>query len=235
MALEQLDADIWLAEGPIVDFYGFAYPTRMVVVRLPDGGLWVWSPISLSDDLKAEIEALGTPRHLVSPNKIHHLFLSEWHEAWPEATLWGPASTIEKRKDLPFAAPLTDTPPDAWQGVFEQAWFHGSFFMDEVTFVHRPSGTLILADLSENFGDGFLQRHWKAWQRAGARVWGIVEGKGYAPLEWRLSWWKRGPAKAALTRILDAKPTRVIMAHGERIEDNADAFLRKAFGWLLKS
>ena len=232
--LTPVDTDIWLAEGPVVDFYGFPYPTRSVIVRLPDGALWVWSPVALTPELKREIEALGPVGHLVSPNKIHHLYLSEWHEAWPEAKLWGPASTIRKRSDLPFEAALEDTPPDDWQGAFQQAHFRGSGFMDEIAFVHLASRTAIFADLSENFGEDFLKTHWKGWQRAIAKVWGIVTGKGYAPLEWRASWFNRQPARAALAKIMAARPDRVIMAHGEWVDTDADAYLRQAFAWLIR-
>ena len=155
-ALQPLDTDIWLAEGPVVDFHGFPYPTRMVLVRLPDGALWAWSPVALTDELRAEVEAIGTPAHLVSPNAIHHLYLSEWHKAWPGAKLWGPAKTIKKRGDLPFQPALEDTAPDDWQGVVTQAWFRGSPLLDEIAFVHRPSSTAIFADLSENFSDGVV-------------------------------------------------------------------------------
>ncbi|MEO8877000.1 MAG: DUF4336 domain-containing protein, partial [Polyangiaceae bacterium] len=37
--------DLWIANGPHARISGFPFPTRMVVVRLADGGLWVWSPI----------------------------------------------------------------------------------------------------------------------------------------------------------------------------------------------
>ena len=232
--LTPVDTDIWLTEGLVVDFYGFPYPTRAVIVRLPDGMLWVWSPVTLTPELKAEIDALGPVAHLVSPNKIHHLYLSEWHAAYPEAKLWGPAQTLRKRKDLPFQPALTDTPPDDWQGALDQAWFHGSFFMDEIVFVHRASHTAIFADLSEHFSDSFLKRHWKAWQRPIARAWGIVTGKGYAPLEWRLSWLNRMPAREALGHVINAHPTRVIMAHGDWVNSGGEAYLRQAFAWLIR-
>ena len=121
--LQQLANDIWIADGDIVDFYGFPYPTRCVVVRLADGGLWVWSPIALTSGLRAEIEQLGQPAHLVSPNKIHHLYLQDWHAAYPEARLWGPQSTISKRTDLAFEAPLEDNPPEVWRQDIDQAMF----------------------------------------------------------------------------------------------------------------
>jgi hypothetical protein len=232
--LEPVDTDLWLAEGPVVDFHGFPYPTRMLIVRLPDGALWVWSPVALTPELKSEVDALGPVAHLVSPNKIHHLYLSEWHAAYPDAKLWGPASTIRKRNDLPFQTALEDTPPADWQDVIEQAWFRGSFFMDEIAFVHRPTRTAIFADLSENFSDDFLKNYWKGWARLIAKPWGIVVGKGHAPLEWRLSFTNRAPARAALARIADAHADRVIMAHGEWVKTGGEAFLRQAFSWLIR-
>ena len=95
--LEPVGENIWLAEGGIVSFYGAPYPTRSVIVRLPSGDLWIWSPIELTAELRQAVEGLGRPAHLVSPNKIHHLFLAEWKKAWPGAKLWGPASTVHPR------------------------------------------------------------------------------------------------------------------------------------------
>ena len=101
--LVPVDDNIWILEGGIVPFFGFPYPTRSVVVRLPSGDLWVWSPIELTDGAQGRVDSAGcVPAHLVSPNKIHHLFLKDWKDAWPEAKLWGPQSTIDKRDDLPL-------------------------------------------------------------------------------------------------------------------------------------
>lgn len=88
--LEQVDGDLWVAEGEIVSFYGFPYPTRAAIARLADGRLWVWSPVRLNSELRAEVDHLGSVAHLVSPNKLHHLYLAEWKAANPQATLWGP-------------------------------------------------------------------------------------------------------------------------------------------------
>ena len=232
MALDRIGDGIWLAEGRIVNFYGFAYPTRSVIVRLEGGGLWVWSPIELTPDLKHMVDERGEVAHLVSPNKIHHLFLEDWSAAYPTAKLWGPQSTVKKRGDLNFEPPLEDTPPADWAAQIDQAWFRGSPVMDEVVFFHRPSRTAILADLSENFGDDFLARHWSWWQRPIARVWKIVVGYGYAPLEWRLSFIRREHARTALRKMLAWDPQRVIMAHGEWQKENGRAYLERAFAWL---
>jgi len=46
--------NIWVAEGPVVSFYGFPYATRMAIIRLTNGQLFVWSPIALNETLRAE-------------------------------------------------------------------------------------------------------------------------------------------------------------------------------------
>ena len=230
--LEPIGESIWLAEGEIVNFYGFPYPTRCVIVRLKNQLLWVWSPIGLTANLRKQFDELGKVGHLVSPNKIHHLFLQDWQAAYPTARIWGPASTIRKRKDLAFQAPLTDVAPLEWAQQIDQFWFTGSPALDEVVFFHRASRTAILADLSENFSDAFLEAHWSSWQRTIAKFWKIVEPFGYPPLELRLSWWQRGDARKALVRLLAANPEKVVMAHGEWQSSYGRSYLEKVFSWL---
>ena len=59
----------------IVSFFGAPYPTRSAIVQLENGDLWIWSPVKLTAALRAEVDLLGPVRHLVSPNKLHHLYL----------------------------------------------------------------------------------------------------------------------------------------------------------------
>lgn len=230
--LEPVAEELWLAEGDFVDFYSFPYPTRMAIARFGNGDLWVWSPVKLDEDLGSEVDALGRVAHLVSPNKIHHLYLPQWHAAYPDAKLWGPASTIARFPALPFEAPLENDAPEAWQPDLDQAWFRGSIMMDEVVFFHRPSRTVILADLIEAFSDAFLKDHWSWWQRPLAALDGITLKKPGAPREWRLSFTDRKPARAARDRVLGWPAERVIMAHGEWQRENGHAFLTRALAWL---
>ena len=55
--LREFGPGIWITDGPVVSFFGFPYPTRMAVIKLSSGGLFVWSPIALSPALKREIDA----------------------------------------------------------------------------------------------------------------------------------------------------------------------------------
>jgi hypothetical protein len=148
-----------VTEGEIVSFFGVPYPKRSVIVRLDNDDLWVWSPVKLTAALRAEVDRLGSVRHLVSPNKLHHVYLHEWKMAYSKARLWGPKSTIKKRADLRFREPLTNDPPLEWLPSIDQAWFRGSVVMDEIVFFHRSSGTAIVADLIQTFDDQFLREH----------------------------------------------------------------------------
>ncbi len=228
-ALHEFGPDIWVCEGPVVPFFfGFHYPTRMAVVRLSDGGLFVWSPIALSAELKHEVDTLGPVRHLVSPNLLHHLFLGEWKSAYPEARLYASPGLRSRRKDLVFDAELADAPDPGWAADLDQVLVLGSFAMTEAVFFHRASGTAIFADLIEN-----LPRDWfGGWRGLVARLDGIVEPNPGAPREWRASFINRRAARSALERILAWPIERVLIAHGEPASTNGAAFVRDAFVWL---
>ncbi len=228
--LTEFGPGIWVGEGPVVPFFHFPYPTRMVVMRLTDGSLFVWSPIALSPDLKAEVDARGPVRHLVSPNLLHHLFLGEWKAAYPEARLYASPGLRKRRKDLAFDADLGDAPDPAWAADIDQVAVLGSPWLTEVVFFHRASHTAIFTDLIENFPPGWF----KGWRGFLARIDGIVAPHPGAPRELRWSFlFHRRQARAALERILAWPLERVIVAHGDMVTADAAAFVRKAFAWLL--
>jgi hypothetical protein len=229
--LEQVHDTLWVVEGENVQFFGLPYPTRCVIARLENGDLWVWSPTQLTANLRAEMDRLGPVRHLVSPNKLHHLFLQEWKATYPGASLWGPQSAIKKCPDLCFQEALGDRPPPEWGLDIDQAWFRGSFAMDEIVFLHRPSATAIVADLIQTFSDRFLRKYWGPW-RFLARLDGLTQTQACAPLEWRLSFINRAPARRARDKALSWNCQRVIVAHGEWPRANGHAFLAKSFRWL---
>ena len=226
--LEEWGPSLRVAEGPTVSFLTFPYPTRMVVARLCDGSAWVWSPIALTDELADAVDAIGPLREIVSPNKLHHLFLKEWADRWPEARIHAPPGLARKRPDLSFASELGDDPDPAWADDLDQAVFRGSFAMEEVVFFHRPSKTAIVCDL--------VQRHDPATARGlkglVMRLDGLVGEKGSTPREWRASFLRRGPARSARDRVLAWKPEGLIVAHGACARKGAAAILEHALSWI---
>lgn len=231
--LEPLGSDLWVANGGVVSFKGFDYPTRMAVVRLADGGLWLWSPIERTAAIESEVRALGPVRHIVSPNQLHFLFLAEWQAAFPDAEVWGTAATVAKCGDVRFAGTLTEDPPPAWAGQIDQFDFKNSLFVEEVIFFHRVSRTAIIADLSQTFNEAFLRQHWPWWMRPIARLSKMTEGWGYPPIDYRISFRQRATARPKIRKLIAARPEHVVVAHGEMVRSGGEAFLRRAFSWLL--
>lgn len=226
--LHEFGPNIWTAEGPAVSFLTFPYPTRMAAIRLADGGLFVWSPIALSAALKREVDAFGPVRFLISPNRLHHLFLAEWKAAYPQARLYASPGLRRKRKDLAFDGELGGAPEPEWAADIDQVAIGGSF-ITEVVFFHRASRTVIFTDLVQNFAPGWF----KGWRGVVARLDGICAPHPGAPREWRASFLNRRKARAALTRILAWPIERVLIAHGDPVTTDGAAFVRRAFGWLI--
>lgn len=221
--------NLWIGEGPVVPFIGgFHYPTRMVAIRLGNGGVFVWSPVALSDELKAEVGALGPVVCLVSPNLLHHLYLGEWKAAYPQARLIASPGLRRRRKDLAFDDDLRDAPDPLWAADLDQAFLRGSLVMTECVFFHRASRTVIFADLIENFRPDWFS----GWRGFVARLDGIVQPNPGAPREWRASFLRRGRARKSLQRILAWDIERVVVAHGDCVETGGAAFVRRAFSWL---
>ena len=227
--LQQLDEGLWTLDGDAISFLTFPYELRMTIVRLTGGPLFVHSPVQLDDERRALVNALGPVSAIVSPNKLHHLFLGPWAEAYPQAKLYAPPGLIKKRPDLVFAGELTDTPEPLWAGDLRQCVVRGSVFMNEVVFFHRASRTLILGDLIENHNPAAFS--W--WQRKIGQINRMLAPQGQTPVNYRLTFFRRRLARAGLERVLSWKPRRVVMMHGPCVMDDAGAFLHRAFAWAL--
>lgn len=219
---------LYIADGPSVSFFGFPYPTRMAIARLPSGALWVWSPVALSDALIAEIRALGEPRYAVEPNKLHHLALSEWVKTFEGLRLYAPPGLAEKRDDLRFDVLLGAEPPTEWEDQIDLVAIEGSLMMTEVLFFHRPSRTCLVGDLVQKFEPDAM----KAWQRWVMKADGLCGPEGSTPREWRLTFTDRGRARAALRRALAWEPERLLIAHGTCAESDGAEVLRDSLAWL---
>lgn len=235
--LKPVGEDIWLVDGPIVQMsmYGFEIPfsTRMTIVRLSNAELWCHSPTRLTRELKAQIDSLGSVRHLISPNKIHYAHIGAWARAYPQATAWASPGVRDRaarqKIDVSFDADLENEPPLEWVAHLDQLVFQGSRFMDEVVFFHPKSSTLILTDLIENFELN------KVSQRFGKllKFVGIVDPDGKTALDLRMTFWgQKEPGRRCLKRMLQWNPEKVILAHGRWYENNGAAELRRAFRWL---
>uniref|UniRef100_A0ACD5GQF3 DUF4336 domain-containing protein n=1 Tax=Desertifilum tharense IPPAS B-1220 TaxID=1781255 RepID=A0ACD5GQF3_9CYAN len=235
--LKAVAENLWIVDGPIVRMamYGtrIPFPTRMTIVRLNNGDLWCHSPIELSPELQPQIEALGTVKHLISPNKIHYAHIGTWSKVYPDAIAWASPGVRERAKqqkiEVEFQADLQDKPPPEWVTELDQLIFRGSRFMDEVVFFHRPSSTLILTDLIENFEPQKVPWYYR-WMLA---IGGNVDPDGKTPRDLQFTFWgNQEQARQCFQQMLAWNPQKVIVAHGRWYENNGTAELNRAFRWL---
>lgn len=229
--LKQFGPEIWIADGATVSTGGFQYGTRMAVIRLLDGGLFIWSPVKLTPALRAEVDALGEVRHVVPPNSLHHLFLDDWRAAYPDARAYAAPRLRDKRKDIDFAADLGDQPAAEWADDIDQVVVPGCLITSEVVFFHRKSATVLFTDLIQQFPPGWFG----GWREIVARLDLMTESEPAVPRKFRNTFVNRRAARAALARIQAWPAEKVLMAHGTPVERDGRAFIGRAFAWLTKA
>ena len=230
--LKLVDENIWIVDGPNIIFKGIPFPTRMTIIRLTSGDLFVHSPIALNETLRQEIDTLGSVAHLVSPNKIHYWWIGEWGEVYPEATKWAsPGSHLPaEMQGWRFDRDLTNQSDNAWRQDIEQLIVRGSRVLEEVVFFHKSSRTLILADLIENFESHKLN---SPLLRFLMKLAGNLDPDGKLPIDLQLSYWGRHASlRKAVEIMLCWEPEKIILSHGRWYEANGTAELKRAFRWV---
>jgi hypothetical protein len=221
--LEPFAEDIWTVHRAN-RFWGVESGTRMTIVRLGDGGLFVHCPVALDDETRRAVDALGPVRAVVASSLYHHLFVGEWMKAYPEASFHPCPGLERKRADLRWGSVLDDAPRDAWGADVDQAAFTARF-EHEVVFFHRKTRTLVCADALLN-----LSQHPSRWTRFVARmVANTAPGKGYleriAVQDWALG-------RKQVRRILEWDIDGIVLAHGAMVPHEGTRVVREAYAWL---
>ena len=222
--LDRLDEGLWVAAAPL-SYMGLHLGTRMTIVRLAGGDLWVHSPIAATPELRAEVDALGPVRHVVAPSLFHHVHAGEWQAAYPAATLWGPAALARKRKDLKLGATLEEAAGAPWASELAPVHIDGCM-LDETVFVHRATHTVVASDLAENFTSC---AHWPT--RMYLKASGIYGKVGWGRLM-RFVYRDRAAAKHSVDALLSQDFDRIVIAHGDVIARDGKAALRETFRFL---
>lgn len=228
--LKEFGQEIWTVDGSdVVAMMGFRYPTRMAVIRLTSKRLLVWSPIALTAEIRGKVDALGEVCYLVAPNSLHHLFIADWKRAYPDARLCAAPGLREKRKDIDFDSELDGTPVPEWSNEIEYVVVQGNAITSEVVFFHHKSATVIFTDLIQQLPEGWFS----GWRAIVAKLDLMVGPEPSVPRKFRVAFTNRHMARASLERILAWPAEKVLLAHGTPVIEGGQAFLRRAFGWLM--
>lgn len=205
-------------------FFGVETGSRMTVVRLADGGLFVHSPVALEGTLRQEVDRLGEVACVVAPSLFHHLHVRAWMDAYPKAVFAACPGLEWKRPDLPFTCILGDQPHPRWADDLGQVYFSARR-ENEVVF-HLPRQRLMIcADALLN-----LSTHPSASTRFVARLMGN-HAPGIGRLE-PLMVRDRRVARRQVDRILDWDFDQAVLSHGAPVTKDAREVTRHAYAWL---
>ena len=230
---EYIKDQIWILEYPI-RFGGIDLFARTTIIKLNSGELIIHDPCKIDDSIKTQIDSLGVVKFIIAPGTYHHLFVTDFQKKYPNAETFLCPGLEKKRPDIKFDWIIGSNPDPRWEGMLEQSLIRGTRYISEVAFFHKPSKTLILVDLLENIGDnyshkaGFLLQFW--WKVV-FRMWNNPKA---AP-EYQMGWGKKNIVKTGLNKILSWNAERIILAHGENIDNNVNKILRTAWKKVLNA
>ncbi len=219
--LRPIAPDLWVAECPL-RFLGLELGARMTVVRFEDR-LLLHAPIAASAGLQAQLAQLGTVQWAVAPNLYHHLFVGEWFGEGVEG--WATERLQQKRADLAFTSTIGVDQP-TWPAALEVYPLTSIPFSDEVVFFHRPSKTLILTD----FVFHLTKAETPAFTRFMMFFGGAYPNVRCSHVERVMMDRKKG--REDLGRLLEWDFDRLIMGHGQIVEEGGRAALKRAYKWL---
>jgi hypothetical protein len=224
MSLTPFAEGVWLATEP-VSFLGLRLTATMTVLRLGDGSLLLHSPVAMTSERRAAVEALGRVAHLYAPNTFHHLSIGQWAAAFPSARLHAPPGLAKKRADLRIDRVSGVAPEPAFDGVVDELPIEG-FRLEEHALLHRPSRTLVVADLVHNIG-----RPAHGWTKLYTRAMEFYDRVALSRLIRMAAFSDRAAARRSVDDVLARGFDHLVVGHGAPLVGGREA-LAAAYGWL---
>ena len=231
--LKQIDRDLWVVEQPL-KFMGLPVGTRMTVIRLKDNSLLLISPISITPELKQQLDDLGEVKYSIAPNLFHYLYLAQCQQIYPQAQILAPPGLAAKQPQLQIDQTFIEDEIQ-FNSELEYTLFAGFQVLivpqikavNEIVFYHPSTKTLIITDSAFNFDDSF------PWvTQLAARVIGSYQTLKPSWLE-KIAVRDKQIAKRSIDKILAWDFERVIMGHGKIVETNAKQELTQGYQWLI--
>ena len=211
--------------GP-VRILGMRLTTTMTVLRLPDGSLLLHSPLPLTSERRAAVEALGPVAHLYAPSRYHDLRIGEWAAAFPSARLHAPSGLVKERSDVRVDRVIGSAPEPAFLGVIDELTIEG-FRLEETVLIYHPAQTLVVADLVHNVG---RPQHW--WTKFYTRTMGFYDCVALSRMLRWTAFSDRAAARCSIDELLTRSFDRLIVGHGQPLTAGGREVLARAFTWL---
>ena len=217
--MRQLADRLWIERYPL-SVLGTDHGRTVTILRLRSGQVIVHSMAPFSAADLAEIRCLGEPMWLVEAMMLHDTYAREGRAAFPDAIFLAPPGFSGA---VNFPTSRLVPPPREWVNEIDVIELRGAPRLQEHVFIHRPSRTLIVADLIFNF-----RQDEGGWNRLFHRyIAGLKRYPGMSRL-FRLCISDRKAFHTSLCQILEFDFDRVIVGHGDVIESDGKVALRRA-------
>jgi len=219
------DEGVWIDTQP-VRIVGMDLTATMAVLQLEGRDLLLYSPIRMTPERQAAVEALGRVTHLYAPNLFHHLYVDEWATAYPSARVHAPVGMTKKRPTLRVDR-VHDEPPDpGFAGLIDEVCIDG-FRLHETVLVYRPARALLVADLVQNVG-----KPQAPWAKFYTRAMGFYDRVALSRMIRWTAFSDRAAARRSIDRLLALPFERLIVGHGTPLSAGAKEAIANAFAWL---
>lgn len=216
--MKQIAENLWLLQYPL-SVLGTQHGRNVTVIRLRSGRTILHSMAPFTPADMAAIQAVGEPGWLVESMLLHDTYAKEGHAAFPALPFLGPPGFSDVVK-FPTLS-LLPTPAE-WGDEVTVFPVEGAPMLKEHAVLHKPSRTLILADLIFNFDPAE-----RGWDRFFHRY--IAGFKRYPGMSriFRLCIKDKAAFQASIATLLAQDFDRIIVGHGDVIETNGKALLQR--------
>ena len=251
MVIRDVTPNITTFSVPFLRFGHLKFGGRGTIVKLQTGFLAVFSPVALTTEVKSKVQSMGTVKYLVAPDFEHHIFISPWSKEYPQAEVVGMEGLPEKREGDPatkgvkfshvFSASNkkdTKVSPE-FDAEFDYEYVH-SHQNKELVFLHKPTRTMIEADLVFNLPatEQYSKTGLNANSGVLTKIFGaIMNTRGSALWQKRFLWYAAGgkdrkgfaESVAVMTKW---DFDRIIPCHGDVIETGGKTIFNNLMQWF---
>ena len=251
MVIRDVTPRITTLSVPFLRFGLLKVGGRATLVKMATGSLAVFSPVALTPDVKAKVASMGTVKYIVAPDFEHHIFLKPWSLEYPQAEVIGMDGLPEKREADPdtkgtqFSHVFTPSnkrdmriSPE-FDEEFDYEYIH-SHQNKELVFLHKPSRTMIEADVIFNLPatEQFSRTGTNANAGILTKIFAsIMNTRGSAIWQQRFLWYAAGgkDRKGFAQSVNVIKKwdfERIIPCHGDVIETGGKNLFNNITKWF---
>jgi hypothetical protein len=215
--MRKLAENLWTKAYPL-SVLGTKHGRTVTVIRLASGKVILHSMAPFSAVDVEEIRSIGQPAWLVEAMLLHDTYAQKGRETFPDVPFLGPPGFSEV---VGFPIQPLLPAPEEWSGEIDVIEIKGAPRLKEHVLVHRPSRTLIVADLIFNFSpqEG-------GWDRFFHRY--IARFKRYPGMSriFRLCISDKPAFQDSLSQLMALDFDRIIVGHGNVIQSEGKVLLR---------